>query len=155
MHVSTETKETGGSLHQRVVRWEGHAACLHQFDYLVFLAFVFQFQVLRVEIEGRIRVIAQVHVHLVAHLSVHAQVYLLVEVQAGGPAVSDGQRGVVCILQRGSELELCRALGLDSYTAGAENLLCRTQTEVHVHKVELIFTLVGSVLSIFLVEELV
>ena len=110
---------------------------------------------MRVEVEGGIGVVVQVHVHLVAHLTIQTQVDLLVEVETGGLAVTDGQRGILDILQRGTHLQLCRSLCLDTHTTRTEDLLRRPQVEVHVHQVELVLTLVGHVLFFLGAEEIV
>ena len=132
LHVGTYTKEARCTVDQRVVRGEGHITGLHQFDNLVLLAVVLQFQVLRIKVEGGIGVIVKVHIHLVAHLAINAQVYLLVEVKGLGLPVPDGQARIVNILQRGTNLQFGRTLSLHSHTAGTEYLLGRAQVEVHV-----------------------
>ena len=81
---------------------------------------------MRVEVEGGIGVVVQVHVHLVAHSSIHVHIDFLIEIHAGGLAVAHGQRRVVDVLHRGTELQLGRSLGLDTHAALTENLLGRT-----------------------------
>ena len=125
LHVGSDTKETAGTLYERVVRWERHITGLYQFDDLILLALIFQFEVLRVEVEGGVGVVVQVHVHLVAHPSVHVQVDLLVEVEGCSLAVAHGQRGVVYLLDVAAHLQLSRSLGLDTHTTRTEYLLCR------------------------------
>ena len=153
LHVRTDTKQAAGTLHQRVVRGEGDVTCLHQLDNLVFLAFVAQLDVLRVEIEGSVGIVVQRHVHLVAHLTRHVQVDLLVEVDGFGITVGLGQRGVVDALQRATQLQLGRSLRLDAHTTRAEYLLGRSQVEVHVGKVEFLLAFIGYILGVFLAEE--
>ena len=134
LHVSADTKQARGSFYQRVVRGEAYISALHQFDDFVFLAVILQFHVLCVEVKGGIRVVVQVHVHLVAHLAVHVQVDFLVEVKTGGLAVTDRQRGVVDVLHRGTQFQFGCSLRLNAHAARAEDLLGRTQVEVHVGK---------------------
>ena len=153
LHVRADTEQAGGALYQRVVRREGHVTGLHELDDLVLLAVVFQLQVLRVEVEGGISVVVQVHVHLVAHLAVHVQVDFLVKVEGGRLAVTDRQRGVVDALDVGTQLQLGRSLGPYAHTARTEDLLCRAQVEMHVGKRELFLALVLHVLGILLPEE--
>ena len=62
LHVGSETKEAAGALDERVVRGERHVSRFNEFDDLVFLALVFQFQVLCIEVEGGIGIVVQVHV---------------------------------------------------------------------------------------------
>ena len=132
LQVGADTKQLRGTSHQRRIAGKRNISRLHQLDDFVFLAVVFQFQVLRVEVTGGIGVIVQIHVHLVAHLAVHAQVDFLVEVHVGGLAVADGQRRVVDVLHGGPELQFGGSLRLHAHTARAENLLCRSQVEMHV-----------------------
>ena len=80
LHVSTYTEQAGGSLDQGVVGGEGDITRLDEFDNLILLTLITQFDVLGVEVEGGIGVVVQVHVHLVAHLTRHVQVNLLVEI---------------------------------------------------------------------------
>ena len=126
LHVRTQTKQAAGTLHQRVVRWERHITRLHQLDNLVLLTLVAQFDVLRVEVEGGVGVVVQVHVHLIAHLTVHVQVNLLVKVYGLGTTVAFRQRGVVYNLQVTTQLQLCRSLCLDAHTTRTEYLLGRS-----------------------------
>ena len=153
LHIGTDTEKATGSLHERVVRGETHVTGLHEFDNLVFLALVFQFQVLGIKVKGGIGVVVQVHVYLVTHPTVHVQVDLLVEVEGCGLTVADRQRGVVDVLHRHSQLQLCRSLCLDAHTARAEYLLGRSQVEVHIGKRELVLALVLNVLHVLLAEE--
>ena len=94
-----------------------------------------------IEIESGICVVVQVHVHLVTHTSVDIEIDFLVEVHGSGLTIADGQRRIVYVLQRDSELELCGSLCLDAYTARTKDFLSRTEVEMHVSKVELFFTL--------------
>ncbi len=153
LHVRTNTKQTAGAFHQRVVRGESNVTCLHQFDNLIFLAFIAQLDVLGVEVESGIGIVVQVHVHLVANLTIHRQIDFLVKVNSLSPSVSLWQRGIVDILEVGSQFQLCRTLRLDAHTAGTENFLGGSQVEVHIRKVELFLSLVGYILRILLAEE--
>ena len=68
-------------MYQRVIGGEADITSLNQFDNLVFLAVVFQFQVLRIKVKGSIGVVVQVHIHLVTHLTVDTQIHLLIKVE--------------------------------------------------------------------------
>ena len=153
LHVGTHAEEARGTLDERVARRERHVAGLHQLDNLVLLALVAQLQVLRVEVEGGVRVVVQVHVHLVAHLAVDVQIHLLIEVEGRRLAVADGQRGVVDVLHRGAHLQLGRSLRLDAHAAWSEDFLCRSQVEVHVCERELVLVLRLVGLVVLLAEE--
>ena len=153
LHVRTNTKQTAGAFHQRVVRGEGDVTRLHQFDNLIFLALIAQLDILGVEVESGVGVVVQVHVHLVTYLTIDVQVDFLVEVDGLGPSVSLWQRGVIDVLEVGSQLQLRRTLRLDAHTAGAEYLLGRSQVEVHIREVELVLALGSHVLRILLAEE--
>ena len=141
LHVGAQSEERAGSGDERRVGGERHVATLHELDDLVFLALVLELHALGIEVEGGVGVVVEVHVHLVAHLAVHVEVDLLVEVHRGGLAVADGQRGVVDVLERGAELELGGSLRLDAHAARTEDLLGRSQVEVHVGEVELLLAL--------------
>ena len=54
-------------MHERRVGGERHVAALDELDDLVLLAVILQLHVLRVEVEGGVGVVVEVHVHLVAH----------------------------------------------------------------------------------------
>ena len=153
LHVGAQTEQTAGTLHQRVVRGERHVTALHQFDDFVLLALVAQLQVLRVEVEGGIGVVVQRHIDLVAYLTRHVQVDLLVEVHRCRLTVTLRQRRIVDVLHRRTQLQLGRSLRLDTHTTGTENLLSRTQVEVHIGKREFLLALLRHVLSILLAEE--
>ena len=88
LHVGADTKQCGGTRHERVVGWKRDVTSFNQFHDFVLLAFVLQLQVLRVEIEGRIRVVVDIEVHLVAHLGIHREIDFLVEVEAGHLAIT-------------------------------------------------------------------
>ena len=141
LQVGAQAKERGRALDQRRVAGERHVTGLNELYDLVFLAVILELEVLRVEVEGGVGVVVKVHVDLVANLSVDVEVYLLVKVDIGCLAVSDGQRRVVDVLHRGAKLQFCRSLGLYAHAAGAENLFGGTEVEVHVGKVEFLLAL--------------
>ena len=136
LKVGANAEQRGGTLNQRVVGRERDVTGFNQLHDLVFLTLIFQFQVLRVEVKGGVCVVTQVEVHLVADLGVHRQVYFLVEIEAGGFAVALRKRWVVGELVVVADFQLCGALGLQLNTARTENLLCRTEVEMHVREVK-------------------
>ena len=152
--VGAQAEERCSAVDKRVVRGERDVAGLDELDDLVLLALIFQLEVLCVEVEGGVGVVVEVHVHLVAHLTVDREVDLLVEVEGRRLAVADGQRGVVDVLQRGTHLQLGRALCLHADAARAEDFLGRAEVEVHVGEVELVLALRLDVLGVLLAEEL-
>ena len=154
LKVGADAEQARCARHQRVVGGEGHVAGLHQLDDFVFLAFILQFEVLRIEVERGIGVVVQVHVDLVAHLTVHAQVDLHVKVEGRGLPVTGRQTGVIYALERCAHLQLSRSLCLHAHAARTEDFLCRSQIEVHVGEVELLLALGSIVLGILLAEEL-
>ena len=141
LQVRTDTEQGGGTRHERVVGWKRDVTCFNQFHDFVLLALVLQFQVLRVEVEGRIRVVVDVEVHLVAHLRVHREVDFLVEVETRHLAVALRQRWVVSELVVVAEFQFCRTLRLDLHATRTEYLFRWTQVEVHVREVELLLSL--------------
>ena len=94
-----------------------------------------------VEIEGGIGVVVEVHIDLVTDLSRHVEVNLLVEVESSLLSASHRQRGVVNIGIGAAELQLCGALGAQTDAAGSEDLLRRSQVEVHIGEVKLLLAL--------------
>ena len=112
-----------------------------------------QLQVLGIKIERSIGVVVQVHVHLVTHLTIDVQVDFLVEVNALGLTVALRQRRVVDILQRGTQLQFCCSLRLDTHATRTENLLGRSEVEVHIGKRELLLALRRHIIGILLAEE--
>ena len=121
--IRTYTEERRCSPYQRGVAGERHVTTLYQFDNLIFLTIVFQFQALRIEVEGSIGVVVKVHIHLVTHPTVYTEVNLLIEVHRGGLTVSDRQGRVVDTLHRGAKLQFCRSLCLDAHATRAKDLL--------------------------------
>ena len=146
LHVGTNTKQTGCALYQRVVAGEGDVTGLDELDDFILLAVVVQLQVLRVEVEGGVGVVVQRHVDLVAYLTRYVQIDFLVEINGGRLAVTLWQRGVVDVLQRGTQFQLGCSLRFDANTARTENLLRRTQVEVHIGKREFLLALRGNIL---------
>ena len=136
MPVGAQTKQARRTAHKARIRRERHVAALDEFDDFVFLAVVLQFHILRVEIEGRVGVVVQVQIDLVADFSRDVQVDFLVEVHRCRLAVADGQRWVVDILHRHAELQFCRASRRHAHTARTEDFLRRTEVEVHIGEVE-------------------
>ena len=89
--VAADAEECRSTVYERRVAGEGDVARLYELDDLVFLAVVLQLHVLRVEVEGGVGVVVEVHVHLVAHLAVDTEVDLLVEVHLRRLTVADGE----------------------------------------------------------------
>ena len=117
---------------------EADVSGFNELDDLVFLAVVFQLHVLRVEVEGGVGIVVEAEVDLVTHLTRHVQVDLLVEVHRSGLTAAYGERRIVDVLYRGAEFQFGATLCLDSHSTGTEDLLCGTEVEVHVGKVELV-----------------
>ena len=136
LHVGSQSEERAGSLHERGVAGEGDVAGLYELDDLVLLTVVFQFKVLCVIVKGRVGVVVEVHVHLIAHLAVHVEVDLLVEVHRRRLAVANGERRVVDVFQCGTKLQFGRSLRFDADAAGTEDFLSRPEVKVHVGEVE-------------------
>ena len=153
LHIGTDTKQAAGTLDERVVGGERDIAGLNEFDDFVLLALVAQLQVLGIPVGSGIGVVVERHVDLIAHLTRHIDIDFLVEVDGLGLTVALRQRGVVDTLEVGTQLQFGSTLRLDAHTTRAENLLGRTEVEVHIGKVELLLALVGYVLGILLAEE--
>ena len=141
LQVGAQAEERAGALHERRVAGERYVTAFHELYDLILLAVVLQLHVLRVEVEGGVGVVVQVHVHLVAHLTVDVEVNLLVEVHRCLVAVAHRQRGVVYLLVGGAKLQLGRTLRSYAHTARTEYFLGRSEVEVHVGKVEFLLSL--------------
>ena len=137
LEVGAQAEERGQAGNQGVVGREADIAALDELDDFVFLALVFEFEILGVVVEGGVGVVVQVHLHLVAHLAGHREVDFLVEVEAGRVSAVDGDGGIVHVLHVDAQLEFGRSLRLDLHAAGAENLLRRADVELHVGEVKL------------------
>ena len=152
LHIGAQTEERRCAADERRVAGERHIAGLHEFYDFVFLAVVFEFDVLGVVVESGIGVVVEVHLHLVAHRAVHVQVDFLVEIDLCGLAVVHGERGVVDVFHRGTEFQLGRSLCTDAHTARTEDFFSRTKVEVQVGKVEFLLSLGLEYLVVFLAE---
>ena len=155
LHVCTDTKQTAGSPHQRVIGREGDITSLHKLDNLVLLTLIVQLEVLGIEIESGIGIVVQAHINFIAYLTCHVQIDFFVKVNSLRLTVSFRQRGVIDVLEIGTKLKFCCSLSLDANTTRTKDLFCRTQVEVHIGEVELLLTLGSHVLNILLTEELV
>ena len=88
LQVGTYAEERRRAAYERRVGGHGDVARLDELDDFVLLAFVVQLEVLRVEVEGRLGVVVEVEVYLVAHLAVDAEIDFLVEIEAEHLAVA-------------------------------------------------------------------
>ena len=105
LYLRVQAKQTAHTRYQTHIGWHGHVASLHQLDYLVFLAIVFQLQVLSIIVKRCIRIILQIEIHLVAHFGRNAQVYLHIKVQTKGFSATGGQSGIVRRLHIATNLQ--------------------------------------------------
>ena len=153
LEVGADTEEAACALYEGIVGGEGDIASLNESHHLVLLAVILEFEVLRVEVEGGVGVVVEVHVDLVADLAIDVEVDLLVEVHRRGLAVADGERRVVDVLQRRTKLQFGGTLCLDTYAARAEDLLCWSEIEVHVGEVKLLLALLLENLLVLLAIE--
>ena len=141
-------------MNQGVIRREGHITCLNKFNNLVLLTFIFQIEVFLIEIKGSIGVVVDFHVDLVAHLTCNIQVHLLVKIEGRRLTVADRKRGVLDILQRGTQLQFGRSLCFYANATWTEDFLGRTEVEMHITKIELLLTFSTGGLGILGTEEL-
>ena len=105
-------------------------------DDIVFLAFVVEFDILLVEGERGLGVVAHVEVHLLAYFALDARLDLLVEIEDVIVPRTLCQGRVLDVLVLESEEQLRRTLHLQLHTAGTEELICRTDIELHVRDIE-------------------
>ena len=107
-----------------------------------------QFEVLRVEVEGRFGVVVEVEVHLVAHLAVDAEIDFLVEIEAEHLAVALRERGVVGEARVGTDFQFGGTLRLDAHAARTEDFIGWPEVKLHVGEVELLFALCLEVVAV-------
>ena len=138
LYVCAKAEEAAHTWNEADVAGEGDVAGFDEFDDFVFLAVVFEFEVLGVVVEGGLCVVVEVHVDFVAHLAVEAEIDFLVEVKSNRFAARSCEGRVVHLLRVDAHLEFCAALRLDLDAARAEDFLSRSEVEVHVCEVELV-----------------
>ena len=148
LEVGAQTEEAADAWHQAHIAGERHVASLDEFHNFVFLSVVLQLHVLLVEVKGSLGVIVQVQINLVAHLAVHREIDFLVEVKAERLSAAGGQSWVVHPLHVGTHFQFGTSLSLQLHAARSENLLGRTQVEVHVGEVELVLSFVLECLAV-------
>ena len=119
-----------------------YVARLNTLDNVILFALVRQFQVLLVERERCLRVVRQVEIQLIAHLTVHAHLYLLVEIEDVVITSTLRKARIFNVLVLKSEEQFRRPLHLQLHTARSEHLVRRTDVELHVRDVELLLVVV-------------
>ena len=142
LEVGLDTKQRLRSGDEARVEVHADVARLEALDDVVLAAFVGQFEVGAVEVERRLGVVVQVEIDLIAHFTIDAYLNLVVENQMAVVAGALGQGGVVDELLLPAEAYLSRSLHLELHTAGAEDLVRRTDIELHVGDVELLLVVV-------------
>ena len=152
LHIGSYTKEATGTLDERRVARERHITSLNELDNLIFLTIILQLHILRIIIQRGIRIIVQVHIHLIAHLTIDIEIYLLIEVHHRGFSVADRQRWIIDALLVHTQFQFGRTLCPDTDTTRSENLLSRSQVEMHIREIELLLTL-GLINFIILLTE--
>ena len=152
LHVGAHSKKTLCTADEARVGGHRHVAGLDELHNLILLAFVAQFEALRIEVERGFGVVVEVHIDLVAHLSVEREVHLLVEVKAEDAAVAFRERGVVRPAVVGADFEFGAALRLHAYPARSEDFFGRSEVELHVGEVELFLSFIGKLLGVAAAE---
>ena len=105
-----------------------------------------------VEVEGGLGVVVEVEVHLIAHLAVEGEVDVFVKVKSEHLAVALRECGVVHKFQVAADFQFRASLGFYTHASGSEDLLCRTEVEVHVGEVELFLAGIGGFFRVLLLE---
>ena len=82
LQICAQTKERADAWDKAHVGGHGYVAGFDEFHYLVFLAFVFEFQVLLVVVETGIGVVVDVHVDFVSDFGVDGEVDFHVKVKS-------------------------------------------------------------------------
>ena len=106
------------------------------------MSFEVQLQVLLIEAERRLGIVAHVEVQLIAHLTVYAQLYLLVEIKDVIVSRTLCERGVVNELVFEAEEQFCRTLQFHLHAAGTKDFVCGTDIELHIGDIEFAFVVV-------------
>ena len=115
---------------------------LNTLDNVILFALVRQFQVLLVERERCLRVVRQVEIQLIAHLTVHAHLYLLIEIEDVVITSTLRKARIFNVLVLKSEEQFRRPLHLQLHPARSEYLVRRTDVELHIGDVELLLVVV-------------
>ena len=139
LHIGAHTEQALCTADQTRVRPHRHVTRFDEFHDFVLLSLVAQFELLRVEVESRVGVVVEVHVHLVAHLTVEREVHFFVKVKAEDAAVAFGQRGVVGEAVGRPDFQFGRSLSAHTHPAGAEDFFGRPERKLHIAEVELVF----------------
>ena len=98
LHVCAKAEEAAHAWNEADVTGEGDVTGFDELDDFIFLAVVFEFEVLGVVVEGGLGVIVQVHVDFVAHLTIEAEVNLFIEIEAYGFAARGSKGRIVDLL---------------------------------------------------------
>ncbi len=148
LQLGLEAEKSRRPADERRPRGHRHIARLDALDDIVFLTLVCQLEVLGVEIECGVRVIAHVELHSVADRRVDGGLDFLVEVEIGLAPRRQRQRRIVSLVALDAHLHLHRPLRLELDAARPEYLLKRPEGEIHVEDIERLFLLVGDKLLI-------
>ena len=152
LHICAQTKQTLSTTNERRLRGHRHITRLNEFDNLVFLPLVAQFEILCIKVERGFRVVVEVHIHLVTHLSVERKIHLFVEVKAKDTAITLRQGRIVRPSVVCPQFQFCTSLRAYSYTSWAENFLCGSERKLHIGEIKFVFSLTPIFLFIAISE---
>ena len=144
LHCCFQTEQCSASPNERRTCCHRHVSGLNRFYDFILFPVVFQFQIFRIKVERRIRVVRHVEFQFAAHRRVHRRLYLLIEIEIRFPPCACRQCGVVGLVRFYSHLYLDRTLRLQLHSARAKHLIQRSEGEFHVQQIEffLVFLLV-------------
>ena len=143
LELALDAEQGRRAAYQRRPGGHRHVAGLDVLDDVVLFAFVAEFEVLGVEVEGGVGVVGHVELEPVAHAGADGGLDFLVEVEVGLALRLQRQAGVLGLVALDAHCQLHRALGAQLHAAGTEDFLQGAEGEVHVEDVEgLLFLLV-------------
>ena len=117
--LALDTEQLLRTRDERAVEGETYVTCLQQLDDFVFLAFVFQGELVLI-VEGRLGVLVDVEVDLVADSGHHVELDVLLEDEVVVAFAAFAQRFVVAETVLEAESEVDGALGTDVDGVAAE-----------------------------------
>ena len=142
LQLGFHTEKRRATFDERRPGGHRHVARLDAFDDFIFFAFILKFEVLGVEIEGCIGVVRHVEFQLIAHRRIDSCLNFLVEVEVGFATCACRECRVVGLVRLYAHLHLYATLRLELHPTRSEHLFQRSERELHVENIKLVFALI-------------
>ncbi len=120
LHLGFQSEKALASGNQGAVERKGNIPRFNQFDDLVFLAFVLEFQFV-FKIKGSFCIVIGIEFNFIADLGHHAHLDALLEVEVGGAALADVERGIVAAVGEDAKGNFGASLRTDVNGVSSEN----------------------------------